>query len=126
MDHKYEPYLERIAGMIKEYPGYEFRPPCLKEGIEDLRERARSVLSLELPAEYLSFLRITDGLEWDGLLIYASKSAVRRLGQNGSARRRLHMCGSDPKVMRSELAGWISRKIKKPQTEWEAPRRGRL
>jgi hypothetical protein len=32
------------------------------------------VLSFEVPEEYLGFLRTTDGLEWDGLLIYASKS----------------------------------------------------
>jgi hypothetical protein len=51
-----------------------FARPCSEESIENLRQRARSVLSFEVPEQYLAFLRVTDGLEWDGLLIYASKS----------------------------------------------------
>jgi hypothetical protein len=36
--------------------------------------QARAMLRADLPAEYLDLLRLTNGLDWNGVVIYASET----------------------------------------------------
>ena len=45
----------------------------LEVQLERLKQRARMELGLELPADYLDFLAHSDGLDWNGVVIYASE-----------------------------------------------------
>jgi hypothetical protein len=60
---------------VKESFGLKMQPPCRAEDIERLRQRARAELGADLPSGYVEFLGLADGLDWDGLLIYASRTA---------------------------------------------------
>ena len=55
--------------------GEQRQPPCPDEGLVDLRRRAHDELGTEIPDEYLAFLRMQDGLNHNGLFIYASETA---------------------------------------------------
>jgi hypothetical protein len=69
----YQQLLDKVFDEIKGSAGYEIRPPCPPERLGRLKRRAREQLGVELPAEYASFLTITDGLAWNGLYMYASE-----------------------------------------------------
>lgn len=42
--------------------------------MQRLIERARAELGAELPIEYLDFLRLTNGLDWNGVVLYATEA----------------------------------------------------
>jgi hypothetical protein len=71
----YRPYLETIAAGNREL-GSALQPACPEARIIALRVEAKSKLSAEIPDEYADFLRITDGLNWNGVFIYASHRAL--------------------------------------------------
>ena len=48
------------------------QPPCPTTAIQELREASRKHLSYSIPDEYAEFLSQTNGLVWNGLVIYAS------------------------------------------------------
>jgi hypothetical protein len=56
--------------------GETMQPPCLANGLEKLRGQAKQQLSFELPEQYLEFLSVTDGLEWNGLCVLASERGL--------------------------------------------------
>jgi hypothetical protein len=60
--------LEALQGF-----GCQPQPPCPETEIEALSSRSRTVLGIELPQEYKELLRRVNGLDWNGLVIYASK-----------------------------------------------------
>jgi hypothetical protein len=54
--------------------GEKPQPPCDAERLARLRERAARELNTELPEGYTKFLGITNGLDSNGLVIYASET----------------------------------------------------
>ncbi len=68
----YQDLVARIAAERKAGLGSDIQPPATEASLAHLRQRTRDELSAELPKGYLDFLRMTDGLNWEGLFIYAS------------------------------------------------------
>jgi hypothetical protein len=54
--------------------GEQHQPPCTEEGLARLRRRAREEVGTTLPHDYIAFLRAQDGLNHNGLFIYASET----------------------------------------------------
>jgi hypothetical protein len=54
--------------------GDAIRPPATPAALAALRARARSLLGTELPPEYIEFLQRSDGLDFNGLVVYDSAS----------------------------------------------------
>lgn len=52
------------------------QPPGSPETLEKLEKMAQAVFSRGLPPEYAEFLKHMDGLNWNGLMIYASSMRV--------------------------------------------------
>src|SRR5215831_5595949 len=71
----YQPHLQIIAAGNRKL-GHDLQPPCTEQGLAELQAKAKAELSAELPDEYLHFLRITDGLNWNGVYIYPSHKAL--------------------------------------------------
>lgn len=67
----YRKLLEQIAKELGER-GEELQPPCSPESLKQLTDMTQAMFSCTVPAEYTEFLRITNGLDWNGLVIYAS------------------------------------------------------
>jgi hypothetical protein len=70
----YEQLLTRVGAEQARY-GERSQPPCTEEGLERLRRRAQEELGAEVPEEYAAFLRAQDGLNHNGLFIYASETS---------------------------------------------------
>src|SRR5215212_4390572 len=70
-------YRQLLAevGAVKARYGERSQPPCTDERLAQLRRRVREELGAELPGEYAAFLRAQDGLNHNGLFIYASETA---------------------------------------------------
>jgi hypothetical protein len=68
---QYAALLERIADDQRRV-GSQLQPPCTQDEMQRLVEHARATLRTELPAEYLDFLRLANGLDWNGVVVYAS------------------------------------------------------
>lgn len=76
----YQELLEEVIASKAKY-GEQSQPPCPAARLEDLRRRVRENLDAELPTEYAEFLRAQDGLNWNGLFVYASETS-RVVGTN--------------------------------------------
>lgn len=74
MSKKYEKLLQEIAEKKCKY-SESMQPGCQNQQIAKLQKNTLENLSAELPNEYIDFLCITDGLDWNGLLIYASETS---------------------------------------------------
>jgi hypothetical protein len=70
-DHMYQELLTRVAEEQRQF-GSGLQPPCSEQQIQRLVESASKELHTDLPADYLNFLRLTNGLDWNGVVIYAS------------------------------------------------------
>lgn len=70
----YEQLLTQVGAEQARY-GERSQPPCTEERLERLRRRARQELGAEVPEEYAAFLRTQDGLNHNGLFIYASETS---------------------------------------------------
>lgn len=70
----YEQLLTAVGAEQSKY-GEQSQPPCAEGRVERLRRRAREELGAELPEEYADFLRAQDGLNHNGLFIYASETS---------------------------------------------------
>jgi hypothetical protein len=66
--------LDELAAARARY-GEQRQPPCTDDQLVRLRQRVREELGAELPDEYAAFLRGQDGLNHNGLFIYASETA---------------------------------------------------
>jgi len=53
------------------------QPPLSEVAQETFRRRVASILSYELPQSYLDILASTDGLSWNGAVLYASETRLR-------------------------------------------------
>src|SRR5262249_40413215 len=69
----YQRLLAEIRAAQARY-GEQLQPPCTDERLARLRRQAREELDVELPDEYAAFLRTQDGLNHNGLYIYASET----------------------------------------------------
>ncbi|AMR29173.1 hypothetical protein A0257_20130 [Hymenobacter psoromatis] len=63
-----------LAQVVPWLQAYEavLQPRASEVTLAALQTRARAALGLPVPAGYLTFLRLVDGLNWDDLLIYGS------------------------------------------------------
>ena len=71
--------LQKILAQIeKERSVYNesMQSKCLIEKIKNLQKVFFGVSKMELPTGYLDFLQIMDGLDWNGVTIYASKTSL--------------------------------------------------
>jgi len=69
----YQQLLARLRAAQATY-GEQSQPPCTDERLAHLRRRVRDELGTDLPDEYAAFLRTQDGLNHNGLFIYASET----------------------------------------------------
>ena len=67
----YQELLKRLAAEQRQADSAP-QSPGSDEEIQRLIERARQELRTELPTGYLDFLRLTNGLDWNGVVIYAA------------------------------------------------------
>lgn len=69
----YHQFLERIA---QEQQGFQqsMQPPCNPQKLIQLKEQVENQLNCTLPDGYIEFLSITNGLNWNGLQIFASET----------------------------------------------------
>src|SRR5918992_2326557 len=51
----------------------EPQPPCTDTQLERLAERAMAELAAQLPEAYQDFLRLSNGLDWNGVVVFASE-----------------------------------------------------
>ena len=71
MNEKITKIIEKMRKGAAEYDE-QLQPPASDEQIETLIVEAREKFGIELPAEYLEFLRTVNGLLWENLYMYAS------------------------------------------------------
>jgi hypothetical protein len=67
----YQTFLEEITRQMEE-DGDQMQPACSPESLKQLEATAQAIFSRGLPVEYFRFLSLTNGLDWNGLMIYAS------------------------------------------------------
>jgi hypothetical protein len=51
------------------------QPPITANSTNNLKKEARARLFYDVPEDYIRFLRITNGFNWNSLFIYASETA---------------------------------------------------
>lgn len=71
----YQALLKEHIDDKKAYGGSP-QPPATREELEDLRQRAKDELGVELPKGYLAFLEQMNGLDSNGLVVYASQTTA--------------------------------------------------
>jgi len=75
MAHIYQRYLDEIVAWHKRRGRVGgVQPPCSTDAVERLRFESRVELFCDVAAEYIDFLRISNGVAWNGLHIYASET----------------------------------------------------
>ncbi len=70
----YQRLLAEVRAAQTRY-GEQSQPPCTDDRLAQLRRRVREELSADLPDDYAAFLRSQDGLNHNGLFIYASETS---------------------------------------------------
>jgi hypothetical protein len=68
----YQSVLEEVRKKRRDYD-LENQPGASPASLTKLREQARIELKMDVPEAYIRFLRLSDGLVWNGLEIYASE-----------------------------------------------------
>ncbi len=68
----YQSLLQVIAGEMSRF-GEQLQPPCSPRHLKDLQSSSNNALGHAVPEGYLDLLRLADGLDWNGLQIYASR-----------------------------------------------------
>ncbi len=71
----YQAMMEQVKERKKRRGG-SLQPPARREEIKDVVNRARSELEIEIPDDYLAFLREQNGFNWNGLVMYATKPSL--------------------------------------------------
>jgi hypothetical protein len=66
--------LDLVAQRAATY-GESLQPPATPEQLSRLRRRAFDALQVTPPIEYFHFLERCNGLDWDGLTLYAAEPA---------------------------------------------------
>lgn len=65
--------LDRIAAEQKRHH-YRTQPPSTAAQRSSLKKRTEAELSATIPSEYLSFLEKSNGLDWNGVTIFATET----------------------------------------------------
>jgi hypothetical protein len=68
----YPQLLRDVEAQARRYGAAALQPPCAKQAVHALHLRVRDELGLPLPGEFAEFLRLADGLNWNGLYLYPS------------------------------------------------------
>jgi hypothetical protein len=68
----YPQLLRDVEAQARRYGAAALQPPCAEQAVRALRLRVREELGLPLPGEFAEFLRLADGLNWNGLYLYPS------------------------------------------------------
>ena len=69
----YEALLEEMVAFHQRRGWSLLQPPANQQRIDALRQRALEELEFALPEAHLAFLGKTDGLDFNGLCVYASE-----------------------------------------------------
>jgi hypothetical protein len=96
----YQQLLQQHLDDLRAY-GLSPQPPCGSAALQRLREGAARDLGTELPNEYYEFLKITNGLDSNGLVIYASETSPIA-GHEGQKDQKRSIQG----VVDANLAWW--------------------
>ena len=67
----YQELLVRVSQLTSAYGG-AMQPPCPKAEIDELARRMADQLRARVPAPYADLLRLHNGIDWNGLCVYAS------------------------------------------------------
>jgi hypothetical protein len=67
----YKKLLSSIEKRMKSF-GKKLQPPCTEAELKKLQRQVKRELGCDLPDGYVEFLKQTDGLVWNGLVVYAS------------------------------------------------------
>jgi cell wall assembly regulator SMI1 len=54
--------------------GIAMQPPASENDVKSVVKGAEEILGVKLPNEYLKFLRLVNGLNWNGVFIYGSRT----------------------------------------------------
>ncbi|HEX8326888.1 MAG TPA: YrhA family protein [Hymenobacter sp.] len=68
--------VNTVLDRLKQYE-VKKQPPLSKKSQEVFRRRVADTLSYELPPVYLGLLAVADGLDWNGIVLYASETRLR-------------------------------------------------
>ena len=72
-------FREVLGAIVREMrphvPSFALRPPAAEADLADLRRTATDELGADLPESYLDLLRLADGVQFDGVIVYASHRA---------------------------------------------------
>ena len=71
----YQDLVKQIAGEMKRF-GMTQQPACSPNDIETLKRNAVHKLECAVPDGYLAFLSVVNGLDWNGLVVYASQPSL--------------------------------------------------
>jgi hypothetical protein len=68
-----------LAAVLDRLVHYEVsvQPPLSETAREAFKSRVAYTLSYALPQAYLDLLAVTDGLDWNGVVLYASETRLR-------------------------------------------------
>jgi hypothetical protein len=67
----YQQLLDRVAEEQRRF-GSEPQPPATEDQLQRVVEDGSKELRAELPDDYLQFLQLTNGLDWNGVVIYGA------------------------------------------------------
>jgi len=67
----YDDMLETIENRMKSF-GYSLQFPATSLELNNLRQRAKVEMACTLPEGYTNFLERTNGLGWNGLIVFAT------------------------------------------------------
>lgn len=68
----YQDLIKQIANEMKRF-GLTQQPACSPNDIDTLKRNALHELGHTIPGAYLAFLSVVNGLDWNGLVVYASE-----------------------------------------------------
>ena len=72
----YPQLLRDVEAQARRFGAAALQPPCAEQAVRALRLRVRDELGMALPLEFEEFLRLADGLNWNGLYLYPSADLV--------------------------------------------------
>jgi hypothetical protein len=67
--------VESLKAQAEKF-GEKLEPPASRDELSNVEERAKVEFGIALPEEYLDFLRLADGLELNGLVVYGTKNSA--------------------------------------------------
>lgn len=96
----YRNYLSKISALTKKYGG-TMQAPASAVQLEKFVGDAKSRLRVSIPIEYIDFLQVNNGLDWNGVSIYATEA----MPIQGYSDRRIMGC-VEANLARREVPNW--------------------